>query len=234
MKIICFGDSLTFGNVGYSYIYFLRKKSHHQYINKGKNGDTVTGLYKRLVKTVGNLKNESEMYIIGIGTNDILLPYLKSVSLFWFLQMSLRCKIKKCIEDDDYFCQKYNDILTLLSKNNKQAVIFGMPFINLKHFPLEQLIRRNKIIEELAEKYHYPYIDIYRLQKEKIAADYRIYTWKYRFLIRTTDAVIMTLFPFTKDCFARLRGLTTSVDGAHFNSESAKILAMEIEKYEKG
>ena len=234
MKIICFGDSLTFGNVGYSYIYFLRKKSHHQYINKGKNGDTVTGLYKRLVKTVGNLKNESEMYIIGIGTNDILLPYLKSVSLFCFFQMSLRCKLKTCIEYDDCFYQKYNEILALLSKNNKQAVIFGMPFINLKHFPLEQLIRRNKIIEELAEKYHYPYIDIYRLQKEKIAADYRIYTWKYRFLIRAMDAVIMTLFPFTKDCFARLRGLTTSVDGAHFNSESAKILAMEIEKYEKG
>ena len=231
MKIICFGDSLTFGNVGYSYIHFLRKKSHHQYINKGKNGDTVIGLYKRLVKTVGKLKNESEMYIIGVGTNDILLPYLKSVSLFWFFQMSLRCKLKKCIEDDDCFYKKYNEILTLLSKNNKQAVIFGMPFINLKHFPLEQLIRRNKIIEELAEKYNYPYIDVYKLQKEKIDADSRIYTWKYRFLIRAADAVIMTLFPFTKDCFAKVRGLTTSVDGVHFSSESAKILAMEIGRY---
>ena len=156
MKIICFGDSLTFGNVGYSYIHFLRKKSHHQYINKGKNGDTVIGLYKRLVNIVGNLKNESEMYIIGIGTNDILLPYLKSVSLFWLLQMSLRCKLKRCIEDDDYFCQKYSEILTLLSENNKRAVIFGMPFINLRNFPIERLIRRNKIIEELAEKYNFP------------------------------------------------------------------------------
>ena len=41
----------------------------------------------------------------------------------------------------------------------------------------------------------------------------------------------MTLFPCTKDCFAKMRGLTTSVDGVHFNSESAKILAMEIEKH---
>ena len=44
----------------------------------------------------------------------------------------------------------------------------------------------------------------------------------------------MTLFPFTKDCFAKLRDLTTSVDGAHFNSESAKVLATEIGRYVKG
>ena len=41
----------------------------------------------------------------------------------------------------------------------------------------------------------------------------------------------MTLFPFTKDYFAKIRGLSTTVDGVHFNSKSAKVLALEIEKY---
>lgn len=50
MKIICIGDSLIFGNVGYSYIYFFDKNSHCKYINKGKNEDTVRGVYSRLKK----------------------------------------------------------------------------------------------------------------------------------------------------------------------------------------
>lgn len=230
LKILCIGDSLTYGNVGYSYIHFLNKKSNHQYINKGKNGETVNGLYRRLKKLIVKPKYDAELYILGIGTNDILLPYLRSVSSFWFLQMSLRCRIKRCIEDDDIFCQKYSRILDVLYQNNKKVIVFGMPFINLKEFPHESLIKRNKLIEELAKKYHYPFIDIYKLQNEKIRKNPRIYTWKYRFLVRVIDAVIMTLFPFTKDYFAKARGLTTSVDGAHFNSESARVLAMEIEK----
>lgn len=34
MRITCFGGSLTYGNVGYSYILFLDKK--FQTVNKGK------------------------------------------------------------------------------------------------------------------------------------------------------------------------------------------------------
>lgn len=231
MKIICIGDSLTFGNVGYSYIHFLNKRTCHQYINKGKYGDTTKGLYIRLKKLIDKPKYDAELYILGIGTNDILLPYLRSVSMFWFLEMNLRCKLMRCIEDDEVFYQEYSRILNLLHKNNKHAVIFGMPFINLKGFPYECLIKRNNLIEELAKQYHYPFVDTYRLQKKKISSDRRIYSWKYGFLIRIVDATIMTLFPFSKDCFAKVRSLTTSVDGVHFNSESARVLAMEIEKH---
>jgi len=37
-------------------------------------------------------------------------------------------------------------------------------------------------------------------------------------------------YRIAKDIFAKARGLNTSVDGVHFNSASAKILAAEIEK----
>lgn len=46
MRLICIGDSLTFGNVGYSYIHFLDKNITA--VNKGKNGDTVRGVYTRI------------------------------------------------------------------------------------------------------------------------------------------------------------------------------------------
>ena len=137
MKIICIGNSLTFGNVGYSYIHFLNlnRNPHYEYINKGKNGDIVRGCYDRLKKIVDKSQYNSKIYVLGIGTNDIFLPYLKFVSMFWFLQMSLRCKIKKCIENDDIFYQEYNKILNFLCTKNKQVITLGMPFINLKNFP---------------------------------------------------------------------------------------------------
>ena len=222
---------MTFGNIGYSYIDFLNKQSCDKYINKGKNGDTLIGLYNRLNKLIKKNNFNSEIFILGIGTNDILLPYLRSVSLFWFLQMSLRCKLKNCIENDAVFFQEYNKLLEILRNNHKKVVIFGMPFINLKDFPNDCLMRRNELIKELAKKYNYNFVDTYKLQKDTISTNRRIYTWKYRFWVRILDAIIMTLFPCTKDCFAKMRGLTTSVDGVHFNSESAKILAMEIEKH---
>ena len=40
MKLICVGDSLTFGNVGYSYIHFFNKKIHA--VNKGKTVLVIT------------------------------------------------------------------------------------------------------------------------------------------------------------------------------------------------
>lgn len=229
MKITCLGDSLTYGNVGYSYIDFIDKRIHA--VNKGKNGDTVIGARRRLEKILNQSKYDSPIYVLGIGTNDLLLPYLKTVSLFWFIMMSIRCKVKACIKDDLQFYREYDNLLSLLSKNDKRVIVFGQPFINLRNFPHEDLIKRNEIIKKLADQYNFPFIDIYRLQKERIEEDTKVYTWKYSFLLRVIDAIIMSIIPSTKDKFAKRRGLTTSVDGAHFNSNSAKILAEEVEKY---
>lgn len=40
----------------------------------------------------------------------------------------------------------------------------------------------------------------------------------------------MTILPFTKDWFSKIRGLNMTVDGAHLNSRLAKLIASEIEK----
>ena len=121
MKVVCIGDSLTYGNVGYSYIHFLNKSKDYKYINRGKNGDSLRGMFSRLKKIVDNPNTDSDLYVIGIGTNDILLPYLRDSSPFWFLLMSLRCKIKRCIEDDETFYQEYNELLNFLHEKNEEA-----------------------------------------------------------------------------------------------------------------
>lgn len=227
MAIVCIGDSLTFGNVGYSYIHFL--KTRERIINRGINGDTTRCAYKRLKKIIMSPRYEpADTYIISIGTNDVLLPYLKTVSALWKRQMEPRCRIKKCITEDERFAAEYEKYLKLLSEHGKKVIVVGLPCIQLEHYPQRTLIRRNRMIAMLAEKYGVPFIDIYAMQRS-ISANPRAFSWKHRNVLRLTDSAIMTAFPFTKDWFGKFRRLELTIDGVHFNSTSAKALASRID-----
>jgi lysophospholipase L1-like esterase len=227
--ILCLGDSLTFGSIGYSYIKFLSPQN--KVINKGKNGDTTKCAYQRLLKYLKNPKYAGiDTYIIEIGTNDIMLPYLADVSVFWKLHSKIRCAYKKCITDDKEFEKVYENYIRLLSAGNKRIILVGMPFIQMLDFPLESIKKRNKIICALAKKYNIRFVDTYALQQSLIESDYKLYSWGTTYIARFLDWSIMFIFPFFKDMLSKKRGLTLTVDGAHYNSTSAKKLAEAIDK----
>lgn len=74
MKIICIGDSLTFGygvNLGTSWVDLLRKETGNEIINKGVNGDTTTGMLSRFSTDVTDYA--PDMVSIMAGTNDLLM-----------------------------------------------------------------------------------------------------------------------------------------------------------------
>lgn len=73
MKIICFGDSLTYGygvDISKSWVEILKKNSNMQIINKGVNGDTAVGLLSRSYGDV--IEEKPSNVIMMIGTNDFL------------------------------------------------------------------------------------------------------------------------------------------------------------------
>lgn len=228
-KIVCIGDSLTFGSVGYSYIRFLTNPS--EAINRGVNGDTVYGALKRLRKITDDPGcKAADTYIIGIGTNDILLPYLTKVSWLWKLQMEPRCRRLQCKTDIKEFAVEYEKYLTLLAKRQKKVILIGMPYIELKGYPHESIRIRNKIIGRLAKKYKVPFIDVYAMQME-LASQPGEYTWKHRNLTRVAEGVFTVLLPFTKEWLGRLRKLKLTVDGVHYNRTSARVLGGEVQRY---
>lgn len=76
MRIICIGDSLTYGYGVYSdecWVELLHKNLNTNIINKGINGDTTTGILSRCSKDI--LKLAPSQVIVMAGTNDILLGY---------------------------------------------------------------------------------------------------------------------------------------------------------------
>jgi lysophospholipase L1-like esterase len=229
MKIACFGDSLTFGSVGYSYIKYLDRKNI--LINKGVNGDTTTGAYKRLKKFIEYpANNDVDVYVIAIGTNDLLLPYLSDVSLSWRLQMAPRVKIKKCISDDALYETEYQKFIKLILSHNKNIIIVGLPLIQLKNYPNESVQKRNLIMKKLANDYHVSFIDTAFLQQQAIQNISLSHTWKHKNIIRIIDGMIMLALPFSKDWFSKFRRLELTVDGVHFNSRAAKLIGYALQE----
>lgn len=73
MKMICIGDSLTYGyGVSNSecFISLVNKKLHINILNKGINGDTTSGIMSRSYKDI--IQNHPSHVLIMIGHNDFL------------------------------------------------------------------------------------------------------------------------------------------------------------------
>jgi len=227
MKIACFGDSLTFGSVGYSYIRFISPE--FTVLNKGINGDTTVCALRRLKRFIGNRKNSKvDTYVVAIGTNDLLLPYLTTISPLWEIQMAPRVKMKECIYDDALFEAEYKKIIELLLSHNKTVITVGLPLLQLKGFKNENVQKRNRIIERLAAAYGIPFIDAAALQRQSSQSIAFSYSWKHKTLERIIDGIVMLVFPFSKDWFSNLRHLELTVDGVHYNSRSAKLIGNAI------
>lgn len=74
MKIICLGDSLTYGlgiPTEKNWVSLLEKKTGHQIINKGISGDTSGGMLARLERDVLSL--EPDMLFLMTGSNDFIM-----------------------------------------------------------------------------------------------------------------------------------------------------------------
>lgn len=229
MKIACFGDSLTFGSLGYSYIRYI--SSEYKVINKGINGDTTVCTFRRLKRFIEkDESNKVDTYVVAIGTNDLLLPYLTTISPLWEIQMAPRVKMKKCINDDEFFETEYRKIIKLILSHNKQIITVGLPLLQLKGYQNENVQKRNLIIEKLSAAYSVPFIDTAALQRQSIQSIASSYSWKHKNIERILDGIIMPIFPFSKDWFSKLRHLELTVDGVHYNSQSAKLIGNAITK----
>src|SRR5215212_3269927 len=73
--LICFGDSLTEGTIGASYVDILRQRlpAAIRVINAGINGDTTINLLRRFERDV--VPYRPDLVIILVGLNDLTTAY---------------------------------------------------------------------------------------------------------------------------------------------------------------
>jgi len=171
---------------------------------------------------------KTDIYILAIGTNDLLPPYLATVSPLWNILMSLRVMLKKCLKDSSAFKCEYEKMIQTVSSRKNQILILGLPYLQLKDFPNDLIDERNQIIKELAIKYGIPFIDVVEIQHEINRNMTVSYSWNYSILLRLLEGTILPILPCLKDWLSDMRNLELTVDGVHWSSKVARAVAAAI------
>lgn len=219
--IYCYGDSLTQGVPGTSYIAFLNKK--HKIKNYGLAGDTLLNMTERLKKRIDKIDN----LVICIGINDILLPFFENYSRSW--NIAVKMKVRKRFEPSrskEEFKKNYSYMIELIK--NKKVLIIGMPLLESNLDILNKEIEEyNEIIKNICKTNNIPYIDFADEEKKyNRNLEYNIpENW-----FTTVSDVIITRKQRNVEKLSKERNLSLTVDGMHFNNVSASMLANLIDK----
>lgn len=220
--IACFGDSITQGQPGISYLKYLDKKV---YQNHGVGGDTLTGMIKRVKEYI--VQSTCSHFIIEIGTNDILLPYLKNSSSLWENRTKDRNKV--FIVDMAMFSDEYQKLIELLY--NREISVISIPCLgeNINSELNKKVDEYNQAIMKICSKKSIRYIDFNTWQKKNIREKENHY-----FISKNPNDIIwdtlMTSYLGQSERVSQKRNLDTTVDGVHLNSKGAKGLAELIIK----
>ncbi len=226
--IACFGDSITVGSPGKSYIKYLKNKN--EYLNYGKGGDTLLGVTNRIEKFL--LDSSCNKFIIEIGANDILLPFLKNHSKKWIPVVNSKERLGSIITvNKEDFIKNYEKLLCLLK--DKEIKVVTMPCLgeNLESQLNKKVDEYNEIIKNLCSNYRINLIDFNLWQKQiiKSRGNYSNYFIKKNPFYVTLDSLLTTYLNFTS-LISKKRNLILTVDGVHLNEYAAKGLANLIEK----
>jgi lysophospholipase L1-like esterase len=228
MKILFFGDSLTRGQVGASFI--DRLSTHYpdtDLINKGTNGDTLDQISVKLLTHLRQANNYDYIVLQG-GGNDILLPFFKiRGGLFGFAYNS---QVKKGLRPVPDSMAYYNALVELF-KNIRlvyrgKVIFMTMTCLNEKldtalnrqRLAFNSMARKAALQENIIVADIEPLFDEYL--KDKGQTDYLIENF---WAVTITDRVF-SLFKKGIDHLSRRRGLLLTVDGAHINNTGASIV----------
>lgn len=225
--IVCAGDSLTRGGVGWSYIHFSAHRS--EMVNAGRDGDTVWGLSHRLPDRMADLPPDS-ICVLSVGTNDSLVPHM-ATQFGWRLVMGLRSRLMHCERDDQRFLSSYRELVGQVQAAEVHPIIVGLPLTEMRDYPDDEHTRRSELLRGLATALGCPFVDAAAAMAAIPAAPGgKRFRWFLTALPRFVDAIMMAIAPVTKDWFARARGLTLTVDGIHWTSASARAIAAAIDE----
>lgn len=174
-KIVCFGDSVTFGwNIPYpeSYPMLLQKKLKESYpeaivINSGIGGDTTIGGLVRLQKDV--LDYNPDIIIINLGLNDGILIVEELYNEDKAYDAGEE-KIRSMISEEDYKLS-YKSIIDIIEDEGTAIIIMSTNQIlkevlwedpEIGELQIENYKKFNRITKDLSGRYGLEHINLWQ------------------------------------------------------------------------
>ena len=143
--IACIGDSLTHGNIGQSWVDYLREEfPNYVFLNEGINGNTAWQVLKRLDPI---LQCKPDLIILMIGTNDALGSF--------DIDSGLRYKKNNNLPEVPSFEKYTEQLLELIDKlgiSSKIAICTLPPIGENKDSPVNKHLKKfNDFIKVVAD-----------------------------------------------------------------------------------
>lgn len=229
MKIAFFGDSITQGFPGSSYISALANKlPQHTLFNHGKGGDTVISLYRRLQIT--SLESPFDISILWVGVNDV---YVKTS---WAFPILKTLRKQPWVKHHHEFRDYYKKLLEFISKKSSRVITISPLFIgeDLNNIWNQELNDLGKIIEELSGVFKQStYIDLQAtfsplLESKRVSP----------YVPKSVSKLLLNRFLHKSESEieepTEKRKLHYTIDGVHLNAAGAEIVATKIKNHIKG
>lgn len=154
MRILFFGDSLTWGGYGGSYVQHIKKLlPDDDIINAGVGGNTVINLLDRLESDV--LSYDPDGVFVMVGGNDSI-SYAQPKTRPYYEQVQ---NIPHGIVDPDLFAQTYRELLSQLQLNHVQTWI-GLPPKEYNPATVQAMEQYNAIAADAARSFNVPTLDL--------------------------------------------------------------------------
>lgn len=216
MKIAFYGDSITAGLPGASYVAEIKQSlPQDEILNYGRINDTPLSLHRRIQSR--HLTQPVDVAFILVGVNDLLVERSKVFSRlrrYW-------------ARSDEEFTRHYTQLLQTVCACAPRVICVSPLFIgeNFDDVWQRHLERRAVMIQKLASAYpEAEYLDLLSTFHDMLR-DKPVITELKQNLIQSVWDVVAHRSDAAMERISQARGLHYTIDGVHLNKAGAKVVA---------
>jgi len=229
--VVCFGDSITRGQVSASYVEVLADRptlQHYRFINRGVNSDLTINLLRRM-KRVAAL--QPDVITILIGTNDIISTIRPFSALFFALikGMTHRPGIPESTAN-------LTRLVVYLKEHTRADIaLASIPPLGeaMQSAPMALVRVYNAAVRRICATHQVAYVPVFERMAAYLHANgrrpVRVYHGSAFMTIEFALRWLFTAEDFHN--FSARKGFTLLTDAVHLNRVGARLVAEEIEKY---
>lgn len=221
--LICFGDSLTEGVIGASYVDILRAQlpAAIRVINAGINGDTTINLLRRFKRDI--VPYHPDLVVILVGLNDLTTAYgWPSNRAYYRFIKRVSVALTPIL-----FARAYQRLIAeLRGHTNAQLALCTLTTVGERPDDTFQayIDAYSTVVRALAERERLPLIDLRRVFQAALADDPRDGP-PYHIWTPLLDAAAIRLRGRSYAELGAQRGYRLLCDGAHLAEDGAALVA---------
>lgn len=228
--VVCCGDSITHGHIGYDWVGNLRKNDDSKiYINAGINADLTWNLNQRIDDII---KHNPDYVTILIGTNDAIGSQPVKLIQDYYIQTKNLPKVPSI----EWFEEQIEIFVKeIKEKTSAKIAITTLPWLGEQEdASIMNVIKSyNKIIKAIAIKYDLFILDLFSKFKEQIDSNDSIpYTTSELRRLRGLRAVVLYyIFGWSWTKIGEKYKLQLLCDHIHLNEKGGFLMQTLVKEF---